>query len=217
VLTFDNPSSVINISIGMASSFPKLVPVKADGSILVKSPSLQQPGEKHCATCHAQDEPNKPLRACGQCRGALYCSEDCAQQLADRHRKLCFKYKVAQHPEGGNAARAVLFPGNRPKPEIVFVDSNRWAANAEDIVLTGLQPDDAALVTLTMLYNPISGRRPPYDMKIVFQKRHMPLTTSLLYCYNDNWQQPVPRFPWAGNIVVLRLRASTPTLRKILP
>jgi hypothetical protein len=116
---------------------------------------------------------------------------------------------MAQHPEGGNAARGVLFPGNRPKPEIVFVDSNRWAASAEDIVLTGLQPDDSALVTVTMLGNPISGRRLPYDMKIVFQKRDIPLTTSLLFCYNDNWKHPVPRFPWPGNIVVLRLRQNS--------
>jgi hypothetical protein len=131
------------------------------------------------------------------------------KKLADRHRKLCFKYKMAQHPEGGNAARAVLFPGNRPKPEIVFVDSNRWAASAEDIVLTGLQSDDSALVTLTMLDHPISGRRLPYDMKIVVQKRDIPLNASLLFCYNDNWKHPVPRFPWAGNIVVLRLRQNS--------
>src|SRR5438067_74409 len=118
----------------MAASIPKLMELKPDWSNLARTPSLQRPAERRCATCNAQEQLDRPFLVCGQCRGALLCSEGCARENGDRHRKLCFKYKVAKHPDGGNHVRAVLFPAGKQKPEIHFVDAINWEADAEHVV-----------------------------------------------------------------------------------
>ncbi|KAK4041610.1 hypothetical protein C8A01DRAFT_45258 [Parachaetomium inaequale] len=148
--------------------------------------------------------------ATDSCRGALYCSENCAEVNANRHRKLCFKYKTAKHPDGGNHARAVLFPAGKPKPEILFVHVNHWNANVEHVVCAAAtQPADSPVVTITMPVNPVTGRRLPFDLKITFRACTVPLNTALTFCFNDNWELPVPRFPWTGSISVVRVQQGT--------
>jgi hypothetical protein len=194
----------------MAANVMKLVAVKPDGSTIANTPSLQRPAEKRCTTCNAQDQPGNPLMVCGQCRGAWYCSEDCADLNANRHRKLCFKYKTVKRPDGGNQARVVLFLADKQKPEINFVDVNNWDANAEQIVCADATiPADAPVVTLTLPVNPFIRRELSFDLKIIFRACRVPLNTAVTFCYNDTRELPVPRMPWTGSIAVVRVAQAT--------
>jgi len=193
----------------MAANVAKLLATKGDGGSLTKTPSLQRPEENQCTTCRAQHQPHKPLLLCGQCRGALYCSEQCAQDNAARHRKLCYKYKVAKHPEGEQKVRAVYFPVGKPKPEIAFVDSNNWEIDAEALVCPATEPADSPVIIITVTSDPLTSQRLPFDMKIIFTASTAPLNTALLFCFSDNWELPAPRFPWAGAICVMRVAKHT--------
>lgn len=193
----------------MASNPPKLVPVRGNDSTRIITASLKRPEEKFCVNCRAGDQIAAPLMLCGQCRGAWYCSDNCARQNAGRHRKLCYKYRMALAHKTQDTVRAVEFPVDKPKPEILWVHTNNWATSVDNRVSVGSQPADSPLITFTVDHNYLTGRRLPFDLKVRFPAADSPLTGSLFNCYNESWELPSPSFPWAGTIVVVRVARGT--------
>lgn len=194
----------------MAARTPRLVPNRAGGSATSRAPSLQRREEKHCANCLAEEQPGSALMTCHQCRGILYCSERCAQECLNRHRKLCYKFMTTKEPEVPNQARAVLFAVRKQKPEVIFIDANQWEARAEEVVCAvPVEPLPAPLVIFTITINPITGRRLPFDLKIVSRACINPINTAIGWCFNDNWELPAPRFPWTGSVAAVRVNSAT--------
>ncbi|KAH6855978.1 hypothetical protein B0I37DRAFT_442729 [Chaetomium sp. MPI-CAGE-AT-0009] len=190
---------------------PKLIPVKADGSSTSKTPSLQRPEEKHCANCLTPHRPETLLMACHQCRGILYCSEHCARECLFRHRKICYKFKTTKEPaDDANQVRAFIFVAGKQRPDVIFIDPNQWEASVEELVCAvSVQPPESPVVMFTIHTNPITGRRLPFDLKIIFRACIAPLNMAIITCYNDSWEQPCPRFPWTGSIAAVRVNPDT--------
>ncbi|KAK3294219.1 uncharacterized protein B0H64DRAFT_475714 [Chaetomium fimeti] len=195
----------------MAVNTPKLISIRADGSITGRAPSLQRPEEKHCANCLAPHGPETLLVACHKCRGILYCSEECAVEYLPRHRKVCYKFKMTKGPDDdANQVRGFIFVAGKQKPDIIFVDPNQWEAHVERLVCdVSVEPPDSPVVTFTVTTNPITGRRLPFDLKIMFRSCTSPFNMALVTCFNDNWERPSPRFPWTGTLAAVRVNSAT--------
>ncbi|KAH6632416.1 hypothetical protein F5144DRAFT_593189 [Chaetomium tenue] len=148
--------------------------------------------------------------ACAQCRGILYCSERCAQESHHRHRKLCHKFKTTKEPDIPNQVRAVLFSTEKQRPEVLYLDANQWETGAETAIrMTPVDPSVSPVVIFTVDTNPLTGRRLPFNLKIVSRACILPLNTTLQWCFNENWELPSPRFPWTGSIAAVRVNSAT--------
>jgi hypothetical protein len=98
----------------------------------------------------------------------------------------------------------------KQKPDVIFIDANQWEAKAEEAVCAmSVNPLPAPLVIFTITINPITGRRLPFDLKIVSRACISPINTTISWCFNDNWELPSPRFPWTGSIAAVRVNSAT--------
>src|SRR4051794_31945731 len=96
----------------------RLIPVR-EGARMNKTPSLMRPLEQNCAVCYDTTFPNGRF-TCNQCRGVLYCSEQCwSENIETGHRQLCSRYCSEDRNRPGGArqyARAFFFPMHESRP-----------------------------------------------------------------------------------------------------
>ncbi|KAK0721845.1 hypothetical protein B0T26DRAFT_673618 [Lasiosphaeria miniovina] len=168
-------------------------------SKITKTPSLLRAEENHCANCHDAAFPNGRL-ICSQCRGALFCSDRSKYSVADKNR-----------PAGGQ--RAFFFPGMMPRANVVFVDRLGWGSQlverqGEFFGMAAV----SSMTTITAEYNYMTGRRLPFDLKVVKTTPDAKVLAnrsliSSFVAMND--AGCVPQYPWTNGVLAVRCQTGT--------
>ncbi|KAK3379041.1 hypothetical protein B0T24DRAFT_663302 [Lasiosphaeria ovina] len=182
-------------------------------SKMTKTPSLLRPEENHCANCHDAAFPNGRL-ICSQCRGAIFCSDRCVQEnMVAGHRQLCSKYSIEDKNRPAGGQRAFFFPGTMSRANIVFVDRLGWRGQL--VERRGEFFGEAAVSTMTTItaeYNYMTGRRLPFDLKVVKTSpdANVLANRSLVSSFvSMNDAGFVPQYPWTNGVLVVRCQTGT--------